>query len=71
MARYVKLLKLPTEVSIKGLRPMEKRDVKAVHGLLNEYLKKFDVHLEFNAGEIEHFLVPRPGVIDTFVVENP
>lgn len=38
MARYVKLLKLPNELSIKGLRPMNKADVKVVTTLLNEYL---------------------------------
>ena len=31
MARYVKILKLPNEVTIKGLRPMGKQDVKVVH----------------------------------------
>jgi glycylpeptide N-tetradecanoyltransferase len=31
MARYVKLLKLPAETSIKGLREMKTSDVKAVH----------------------------------------
>ncbi len=71
MARYVKILKLPNELSIKGLRPMEKKDVKVVHSLLNKYLERFDVHLHFSASDVEHFLIPRVGVIDTFVVENP
>jgi glycylpeptide N-tetradecanoyltransferase len=31
MARYTKLLKLPTETSIQGLREMTKKDVKKVH----------------------------------------
>lgn len=71
MARYVKILKLPNESSIKGLREMTRQDVKAVHGLLATYLKKFDIHIEFTAAEVEHFLVPRDGVIDSYVVENP
>jgi glycylpeptide N-tetradecanoyltransferase len=71
MARYVKILKLPDQASIKGLREMQKKDCKAVHGLLSEYLKRYDVHLDFSVHEIEHFLVPRPGVIDSYVVENP
>jgi glycylpeptide N-tetradecanoyltransferase len=71
MARYVKLLKLPNETSIKGLREMTKNDVKAVHDLLNEYLKQFEVHLEFSHEEVAHFLLPRPGVIDAYVVESP
>ncbi len=49
---------------------MEKRDVKDVHALLNKYLERFDVHLHFSQQEIAHFLLPRNGVIDTFVVEN-
>ena len=70
MARYVKILKLPNEPSIKGLREMTKKDIKPVHELLNKYLSKFDVHLEFSALDVEHFLLPQQGVIDTFVVEN-
>jgi glycylpeptide N-tetradecanoyltransferase len=70
MARYVKLLKLPNELSIKGLRPMKSSDVNVVTSLLNEYLKRFEVHLHFSEAEVEHFLVPREGVIDTYVVEN-
>lgn len=31
MARYVKILKLPEQTTIKGLREMTKRDIKAVH----------------------------------------
>lgn len=70
MARYVKLLKLPNETSIEGLRPMAKRDVKAVHELLADYLKKFEVYLHFTPEEIEHFLIPRDNVIESFVVES-
>jgi len=71
MARYVKLLKLPNEPTMKGLREMRKSDVKVVHQLLNTYLSKFEVHLHFSEGEVEHFLLPRAGVVDSFVVENP
>lgn len=49
---------------------MEKKDVKDVHALLNKYLTRFDVHLHFSAKDVDHFLLPRAGVIDTFVVEN-
>ena len=70
MARYVKLLKLPTEVNIKGMREMTKNDVPIVHSLLNAYLSKFDVHFEFSVEEIAHFMLPREGVIDAYVIEN-
>lgn len=70
MARYVKLLKLPNEISIKGIRPMVKQDVKGVHTLLSDYLQKFEVHLHFNQDEIAHFLLPRDNVLESFVIEN-
>ena len=50
---------------------MKKTDVKVVTALLNEYLKRFEVYLKFSEAEVEHFLVPREGVIDTYVLENP
>lgn len=49
---------------------MVKKDVKAVHQLLAKYLEKSPIHIEFNEGEIEHFLVPREGVINSYVVED-
>ena len=52
MARYVKLLKLPNELSIKGLRPMKASDVQVVTSLLNEYLKRFEVYLHFSEAEV-------------------
>lgn len=39
--------------------------------LLQEYLKKFDVVLEFDEKEVEHWLVPREDVVESFVVEDP
>lgn len=71
MARYVKLLKVNTDTSIPGIRPMTKKDVSQVQALLSNYLTKFPLHLDFSKEEVEHYLVPRPGVIDTYVVQDP
>ena len=49
---------------------MTKKDIKAVHALLAEYLKKFEVHLEFSPQDVEHSILPQAGVIDSYVVEN-
>ena len=49
---------------------MEKKDVSAVHHLLAEYLAKFPLHIEFNEAEVEHYLLPRENVIDSYVVED-
>lgn len=38
--------------------------------MLNKYLQKTTVHIEFNEAEIEHFLIPREGVINSYVVED-
>lgn len=71
MARYVKLLKLPQETTLRGLREMRLDDVRRVHELLNAYLTKFELHLHFSLTDVEHFLLPRHGVVDSFVIENP
>lgn len=71
MARYVKLLKLSNDTSIQGLREMRKSDVPVVQKILNEYLSKFDIHLHFSESDVDHFLLPRKGVVDSYVIENP
>jgi glycylpeptide N-tetradecanoyltransferase len=38
-SRYVKILKLPNETSIPGVRVMERKDVDQVQKLLSDYLK--------------------------------
>lgn len=71
MARYVKLLKLPGETTIKGLRALQKKDLHETYKLLAEYMKKFPVHFEFSEAEFEHFFFNRPGVVDSYVVQDP
>ncbi|KAG2461162.1 NMT1 tetradecanoyltransferase, partial [Polypterus senegalus] len=75
MQRTLKLYRLP-EVSAPqatktpGLRPMERKDVPAVHGLLREYLCQFHLTPCMSVEEVEHWLLPRENIIDTHVVEN-
>ena len=56
---HIKLLSLPKETEISGIRPMEKKDVKKVWSMLTEYLKQFDLTLSYNKEEVAHFLLPR------------
>jgi glycylpeptide N-tetradecanoyltransferase len=70
LARMCKLYKLPEDPSIPGIRPMESKDVDAVHELLNEYLTRFSLRTIFSKEDIAHWLLPRPGVIDSYVVEG-
>ncbi|KAJ1559422.1 hypothetical protein HK405_010698 [Cladochytrium tenue] len=70
MAGTIKLYKLPSEPLVPGTRVMETSDVPAVHKLLSAYLKQFAVAPIFSEEEIKHWLVPRAGVIFSFVVED-
>ncbi|KAL4797564.1 acyl-CoA N-acyltransferase [Aspergillus venezuelensis] len=75
-ARQITKNHLPSNTSTPNLRPMEAKDVDAVHDLLERYLKQFDLMHAFNKEEIEHWLVYKPDaqkeqVIWSYVVEDP
>ena len=71
VARAVKLYRVPERTALAGLRPMEPRDVPAVHRLLTEYLARFDVAPVFAEDEVAHLFLPRKGVMSAYVVEDP
>lgn len=71
MARFVKMYKTADNTSTPGLRAMQSKDVVPVQGLLNDYLKKFKLHIQFTADEVAHFLLPKEWVIESYVVEDP
>lgn len=52
-----------------GLRLMTKEDVPGIHSLLQENLCKFQLSSILSLQEVEHWLLPRENVIDTYVVE--
>jgi glycylpeptide N-tetradecanoyltransferase len=68
---HIKILSLPKEPTIEGIRLMEKKDVKKVQSLLEEYLQSFDLSFHFNKEEIAHFMLPRDKVIYSYVVVDP
>ena len=70
MARLQKLYRLPAACSTSGIRPMLASDVDGVHALLNSYLEKFSLKLFFSREEIAHWLLPRQGVVNSYVVET-
>ncbi|KAG8138923.1 putative Glycylpeptide N-tetradecanoyltransferase protein, partial [Naja naja] len=53
-----------------GLRPMERKDIKAVQELINNYLKQFNLAPVMDEEEVAHWFLPQDHIIDTFVVEN-
>ena len=70
MQRFVKRQKLPDAPKIAGIRPMEKRDVSQVAKLLNEHIAKYKVHVVFSEAEVEHYFLPREGVLEAYVVDE-
>lgn len=48
---------------------MTKKDVPVVHHLLREYLSQFNLVPAMNQEEVEHWLLPRENIIDTYLVE--
>ncbi|KAL7482070.1 hypothetical protein ACHAW6_007762 [Cyclotella cf. meneghiniana] len=68
MARMQKLYKLPTDTCTPGLRPMTPEDVPAAYRLVSKYLEKFKLAIVFSEEEFAHWLLPRQGVVSSFVV---
>lgn len=48
---------------------MTKKDVPVVARLLREYLNQFSLVPSMNQEEVEHWLLPRENIIDTYLVE--
>lgn len=75
-ARQITRNHLPSATSTPGLRPMESKDIDAVHDLLERYLLRFDMNQAFTREEIDHWLVYKPQadkeqVVWAYVVEDP
>lgn len=64
----------PGFVSLKvtktqGLRPATKGDLEEIHSLLQANLHKCQLSTTLSLEEVEHWLLPRENVVDTYVVE--
>ncbi|XP_035469597.2 glycylpeptide N-tetradecanoyltransferase 1 isoform X2 [Scophthalmus maximus] len=70
LQRALKFNRLPAVTKTKGLRPMTERDVAGTHSLLQTNGSKFQLRPVWSPQEVEHWLLPREGVIDTYVVEG-
>ncbi|CEG48085.1 glycylpeptide n-tetradecanoyltransferase 2 [Plasmopara halstedii] len=70
LAQTIKAYELPVHTSTPGFRAMKQADVPRVTRLLKEYLANFHLAADFSEEEVAHWMVPRAGVISTYVVEN-
>lgn len=70
MAMLKRNYQLPSAPKSAGLREMKPSDVPQVRELLMSYLGRFDVSPVFDDAEIGHYLLPRDGVVYTYVIEN-
>ncbi|XP_055679514.1 glycylpeptide N-tetradecanoyltransferase [Lutzomyia longipalpis] len=70
MQRTVKLYKLPETTKTPGFRKLTPRDIPEAHKLLDAYLKKFNLTPVFTEEEFRHWITPREGIVDSFVVVN-
>ncbi|CAN4098530.1 unnamed protein product [Withania somnifera] len=66
--KLIDLYKLPDQTVTPGF---ESHNVPAVTRLLRNYLKQFVVAPDFDENDVEHWLLPKEDVVDSFLVESP
>ncbi|CAM9208534.1 unnamed protein product [Chrysoparadoxa australica] len=70
MARTIKLYKLPEQPHHDTLRAMVAADVPSACALLNKYLAQFKMAPVMDEADFAHWLLPREGVINSYVIAN-
>lgn len=71
MTRTIKLYAVKPQASTPGIRPMVEEDAPGACALLADYLTRFDMYTVMTIDEFKHWLLPREGVIYSYVVEDP
>jgi len=61
---------LPEQTACRGLRPMVPEDITVVTELLQKYLAPFSIAASFSVDEAKHWLLPRPNVVYSYVIQN-
>lgn len=70
MARTIKLYRVSDTPAHHNLREMTQNDVPSACALLQNYLSKFKLAVEIDEAEFAHWLLPRTGVVDSFVLTD-
>ena len=70
MTRTLKLYSLQKESLVPGLRELRASDVAEVCALIRSYNQQFSLYVDMNEDDVSHWLLPRPGVIYSYVVAD-
>jgi len=70
LARTIRLYKLPEAPTLPGIRAMEPRDCESACDLLNTYLARFKFSPTMSLEEFSHHLLPRTGVVNSYVITD-
>jgi len=71
MQRTIKMYKVAAEPKTPGIRECVEADIPEVTALLAKYLKSYELVADFSEEDFRHWFLPRDGIINTFVVEDP
>jgi len=71
MQRTIKIYRLESTPKTPGIREIKASDVPQACALLESYLKNYNLTTHFNQDEFAHWFLPRDGIVNTFVVEDP
>lgn len=70
MQRTIKLYKLPDEPKTPGYRQLTESDLPQAYELLQNYLSSFKLVPVFSLEELKHWLLPKNGIISSYVVAD-
>lgn len=69
--KIINTYQVPSKIMTRGLRPMLDKDISSIHNLLQDHLDQFKLVMCFDTEEeVRHWLLPRKGIIQSFVVES-
>ncbi|KAK1443986.1 glycylpeptide N-tetradecanoyltransferase [Babesia gibsoni] len=70
IARAQRLYRIPAEVDSISMRPMERRDAKAVLTLLTNYLPTYKLYPLYTLEDVEHYFLPKENIMYSYVLSK-
>ena len=68
LARYIKLYSVDKTTRLSGWRPMTAVDIDGVCQLLETALAKYDFAVSYSRDDVQHWLLPRPDIVSSYVI---